>query len=202
MVELIFVVISTATGAAAGFLPERLHVDAQAVVVEIEPISDSRQLIRLPKLRLALALEPVCGTNSRVESISVSVADTRQTYGTDDIGTEAIVNAVLSIPGEQLGPIRIGDFCHSIVASTVEAGELIIRGALTAHLSLRCARDEKHSMTYVSQALDIVLRCIRPGDAAPNTSPENQESSAEPEPRLRLKNSRVRRQASSATSAL
>lgn len=184
MVKLIFALITAATGAAASFLPESLHVDAQAVVVEIEPISDSRQLIRLPKLQFSLALEPVCGTNSRVESISVSAADTRQTYGTDDIGTEEVVNAVLSIPSEQLGPIRVGDFCHSNVASTVDAGELIIQGALTAHLSLRCASDEEHSMTYVSQSLDVILRCTRSGDAAPNTSPENQESSAEPEPRL------------------
>lgn len=184
MVKLIFVLIGAATGAAAGFLPERLHVDAQAPVVEIGPISDSRKLIRLPKLQFSLALEPVCGTNSRIESISVSAADTRQTYGADDIGAEDIVNAVLSIPNEQLGPIRIGDFCHSNVASTVDAGELIIQGALTAHLSLRCANDEEHSMTYVSQALDIILRCIRSGDAAPNTSPENQESSAEPKLRL------------------
>ncbi len=184
MVKLIFVLIGAASCAAAGFLPERLHVDAQALVVEIEPISDSRQLIRLPELRFSLALAPVCGTNSRIESISVSAADTQQTYGADDIGAEEIVNAVLSIPNEQLGPIRIGDFCHSNVARPVEAGELIIQGVLTAHLSLRCANDEEHSMTYVSQALDIILRCIRPGDAAPKPSPENQESSAEPKPRL------------------
>jgi hypothetical protein len=184
MVKLIFSLITAATGVAASFLPESLHVDAQAAVVEIEPVSDSRQLIRLPKLQFSLALEPVCGTNSRVESISVSAADTRQTYGADEIGAEEIVNAVLLIPNQQLGPIRIGDFCHSNVASAVETGELIIQGVLTAHLSLRCASDEEHSMTYVSQALDIILRCIRPVDAAPNTSPENQESSAEPVPRL------------------
>ncbi len=60
---------------------------------------------------------------------------------------------------------------------------MTIRGALTAHLSLRCLNDEEQSITYVSQALDVVLRCINVDDA-PIESPEVQESSAEPEPKL------------------
>jgi hypothetical protein len=184
MVELIIFLVSAASGAVEGDLAERLHVNAQAVVVEIDPIANNRQLIWLPKLQFSLALEPVCGATGRVESVSVSAADTQQTYGADDIGGQTTINATLSIPGKQLGPIRIGNFCRSTATNVVESGELLIRGALTAHLSLRCTSDEDHSMTYASQALDVILRCNRVDDAAPGRSAENQESSAEPEPRL------------------
>jgi len=184
MVKLIFFLISAASGAAEGDLAERLHVDAQAAVVEIDPIPNNRQLIRLPMLQFPLALEPVCGATARVESISVSAADTRQTFGADDIGKQAIINATLSIPNKQLGPVRIGDFCRSAVTDAVAARELIIQGVLTAHLSLRCSSDEEHSITYVSLPLDIILRCKRLDGATAIDSLENQESSAESEPRL------------------
>ena len=179
-----FLLIGTTMGIADGYLPGRLLVDAQAAVVEIDPISNNRQLINLPMLQFPLALEPLCGSIARVESISVSAADTRQTFGADDIGEQAIINATLSIPDKQLGPIRIGNFCRSTVTKAVDARELLIQGALTAHLSLRCTSDEDHSITYVSHALDIILRCNRVDDAAPGGSAENQESSAESEPRL------------------
>jgi len=179
-----FLLFGATMGIADDYLPERLLVDAQAAIVDIDPISNNRQLINLPMLQFPLAIEPLCGSTARVESISVSVADTRQTFGADDIGEQKIINATLSIPNKQLGPIRIGNFCRSTVAKTVDPGELLIQGALTAHLSLRCTSDEDHSITYVSQALDIILRCNRIDDAAPGGPTENQESSAEPEPRL------------------
>jgi len=180
----IFLLFGATMGVVDGYLPGRLLVDAQAAVVEIDPISNNRQLINLPMLQFPLALEPLCGSTARVESISVSAADTRQTFGADDIGEQTIINATLSIPNKQLGSIRIGNFCRSTVANAVDARELLIQGALTAHLSLRCTSDEDHSITYVSQALDIILRCNRVDDAAPGGSADNQESSAEPEPML------------------
>jgi len=95
MVELIFFIISAA---AEGDLAERLHVEAQAAVVEIEPIANNRQLITLPMLQFPLTLEPVCEATTRLESVSVIAADTRQTFGPDDIGKQAIINATLSVP--------------------------------------------------------------------------------------------------------
>lgn len=185
MVIEIFLLFGSTTGIAGGDLSDRLLVDAQAAVVEIDSVSNNRQLIALPTLQFSLVLEPVCAATAHIESISVSAADTRQTYGVDDIGKQPVVEATLSIPGKQLGPIRIGDFCRTTVASTAETRELTIEGALTAHLSLRCASDEEHSITYVSQALDIILQCNRVDDAAvPNGSSENQVSPAEPEPRF------------------
>jgi len=183
MANLFFLLISAAMGTMDGILPGQLLVDAQAAVVEIDAVAEDRQLIKLPNLQFELAIKPMCGAAGRVESISVSAADTRQSYGVDDINEQSIVNAPLSIPSQQLGPLRIGDFCHTAVANNAEDMEMTIRGALTAHLSLRCLNDGEPSITYVSQALDVVLRCNNVDDASIE-SPEDQESSAESEPRL------------------
>ena len=183
MANLFFLLISAAMGTIDGILPEQLLVDAQAAIVEIDAVSEDRQLIKLPNLQFELAIKPMCGAAGRVESISVSAADTRQSYGAGNINEQSIVNIPLSIPSQQLGPLRIGDFCRTAIANNAEDLEMTIRGALTAHLSLRCLNDEEESITYVSQALDVVLRCNNVDDASIE-SPEDQESSAEPEPKL------------------
>jgi hypothetical protein len=183
MDNLFFLLIGAAVGTIDGILPEQLLVDAQAAIVQIDAVSEDRQLIKLPNLQFELAIKPLCGAAGRVESISVSVADTRQSYGVDDINEQSVVNAPLSVPSQQLGPLRIGDFCRTTIADNAEDLEMTIQGALTAHLSLRCLNDEEQSITYVSQALDVVLRCNNVDDASIE-SPEDQESSAEPEPKL------------------
>jgi hypothetical protein len=183
MANLFFLLISAAMGTIDGILPEQLLVDAQAAIVEIDAVAEDRQLIKLPNLQFELAIKPMCGAAGRVESISVSAADTRQSYSANDINEQSVVNAPISIPSRQLAPLRIGDFCRTAIANNAEDLEMTIRGALTAHLSLRCLNDEEQSITYVSQALDVVLRCNNVDDASIE-SPEDQESSAEPEPKL------------------
>lgn len=183
MASLFLLLISVAMGTIDGVSPEHLLVHAQAAVVEIDAVAEDRQLIELPNLQFELAIKPMCGAAGRVESISVSAADTRHSYGVDDINEQAIINAPLSIPGQQLGPLRIGDFCRTAIANSAEDLEITIRGALTAHLSLRCLNDKEQSITYASQALDVILRCNNVDDASIE-SPEDQESSAEPEPKL------------------
>jgi len=183
MANVLFLLIGAAMGTMDGVLPGQLLVEAQAAVVEIDAVADDRQLIKLPNLQFDLAIKPMCGAAGRVESISVSAADTRQSYGVDDINEQSVVNAPLSIPSQQLGPLRIGDFCHTVVANSANGMEMTIRGVLTAHLSLRCVNDERPSITYVSQALDVILRCNSVDDASIE-SPEDQESSAESDPKL------------------
>ena len=183
MVKLFFLLVSAAMGTTEGIIPEHLLVDAQAAVVEVDAAADDHQLIRLPDLQFELAIKPMCGAAGRVESISVSVADTRQNYDLDDVNEQSVIDVALSIPSHQLGPVRIGDFCRTSTANSAEDMELTIRGALTAHLSLRCLNDEEQSMTYVSQALDLILRCNKVDDSSME-SPEDQESSADPEPKL------------------
>jgi len=183
MAKLFFLIIGAAAGTVSSILPERLLVDAQAAVVEIEPVANDRQLIALPNLEFSMAIDPQCGATSRVESIFVSVADTRLRFGVNDIDNQSVLNASLSVPNQQLGPIRIGNFCRTDASNAVDDKELPIQGALTAHVSLRCENDEERSITYVSQALDIVLRCNNADDASIE-SPGDQESSAEPEPKL------------------
>jgi len=55
----IFLLFGATMGVVDGYLPGRLLVDAQAAVVEIDPISNNRQLINLPMLQFPLALEPL-----------------------------------------------------------------------------------------------------------------------------------------------
>jgi hypothetical protein len=164
--------------------PDRLLVEAQAAVADIMPVAGDRQLLILPTLRFSLAIEPRCGATARVESILVSAADTRQIFSIDDIEEQPVIEATLSIPNRQLGPIRIGEFCRLTDMTAVKARELTVRGALTAHLALRCVRDEEPSTTYVSQPLDIIIRCNIADDAVPVGTSGNQEASAESEPRL------------------
>jgi len=183
MGNLLFLLISAAMGTLNGISPAQLLVDAQAATVEIDAVAEDRELIELPNLRFELAIKPMCGATGRVESISVSAADTRQSYGANDIDEQSTVYAPLSIPGQQLGPLRIGDFCRTLIANNADDLEMTIQGALTAHLSLRCLNDKEQSITYVSQALDVVLHCNNVDDVSIESA-EDQESSAEPEPRL------------------
>ena len=60
-----FLLFGATMGIADDYLPERLLVDAQAAIVDIDPISNNRQLINLPMLQFPLAIEPGYGQSKR-----------------------------------------------------------------------------------------------------------------------------------------
>ncbi len=137
----------------------RIIVESEPAAAEIAPLPVGRRLIRLPTLEFALSVEPLCEVNMRAESISISVADTRETVIVGEVEDTSVVEVTLSIPRRQAPPLALTDFCHIAEDENLRSRELLVRDAFTAHLSLRCASDERQSVVYASQALDLTLRC-------------------------------------------
>jgi hypothetical protein len=136
----------------------RLHVDAAAAIVQIEPLAVGRKLIRLPALEFELSIDAACALDSDAESLSISVADTRKTISGD--GTANISGQPIRflVPARQVSPIAVYGFCPH----AGESSELLIRDAVTTHLSLRCSGADGESITYASYGLDVLLRCATP----------------------------------------
>lgn len=159
---------------AAAAMPARsepashIRVWSEPAAVEVAPQAAGRRLVRLPTLEFSLEIEPLCDHNMRAESLSISVADTRKIVALADDG-ESIITTTLTLPRQQTAPLALLDFCQ-IDDSQIEEElnqELLVRDAFTAHLSLRCANDEQHSVVYASQSLDLMLLC-KAADQSPS----------------------------------
>lgn len=153
--------------AATAFVTDRVSpevsslfvVKADAAVATIEPLTDGRRLISLPSLQYALTVRPECAAGMRAEAMSVSIADTRETYSDDEIRQQQLVEISLRIPRQQIGPIPIQEFCRAGHADDDDEDVLHIRDVFTAQLSLRCADENSRSIVYVSHPLDVALQC-------------------------------------------
>jgi hypothetical protein len=179
-VPAILLVAATAfvTDGVPSGLSSLLVVRADAAVAAIDPVTDDRRLISLPSLLYALTVRPTCATGMHAEAMSVSIADTRKTYSRDEIGQQPLIEISLSIPQQQIGPISIQTFCRAGQAG--EDGRVLhIKGALTAHLSLRCADEDARSIVYASQPLDIALECRKHDE----THPSGDQDASSPAPR-------------------
>jgi hypothetical protein len=138
----------------------RLEVEATAAIVQIEPLAVGRKLIRLPALEFELSIDAVCAPNSDAKSLSISVADTRKTISGEETAKISSAPIRFLVPARQVAPIAVYGFCpHSGKSS-----ELLIRDAVTTHLSLRCLGADGHSITYASHGLDVLLRCDIPAN--------------------------------------
>ena len=146
-----------------------IEVRSEPAAVEIAPQAAGRRLVRLPALEFSIEIEPSCDNNMRAESLSISVADTRETVAVanDD---DSVITTTLTLPGQQTAPIAVVDFCQIEEARTQGLQELLIRNAFTAHLSLRCTNDEQQSVVYTTQSLDLTLLC-KPADQTPSADP-------------------------------
>ena len=162
------------TGATRGNDDIQPIARAEPVSVEIAPQPAGRRLIRLPSLEFTLQIEPRCEADTRVASVSISVADTRRTYDAAQFDKQPRLETSINIPQRQIGPLSIGQFC---IASDdlQEAGQVMrVPDALTAQVSLRCANDAGQSIIYETLALEVRLLCQTVNDDGSN----DQESSA------------------------
>ena len=135
-----------------------IKIRSEPAAVEVVPQAAGRRLIRLPALEFSLDIEPQCDTNMRAESLSISVADTRETVAVAETD-EAVVATTLTLPRHQTAPLAVVDFCQTAADQGMRSQELLVRDAFTAHLSLRCTNGERQSIVYASQPLDLALRC-------------------------------------------
>jgi hypothetical protein len=175
---LYILLVVAAAGAAGTAKPDsigRVIVAAHPAIVEIKPLSDDRRLISLPALEFALTIEPQCATDMQAESISISIADTQKTYGAVAIDGRSIVEISLTIPRRQIGPLAAEAFCRAGKSDDIVTRTLLVQDAFTAQLSLRCISEEKRSIIYVSQPLDVKLHCQNADDDS--NPPTDQESS-------------------------
>lgn len=138
---------------------------ADAAIAQIIPLAEGRDFVLLPALEFGFTLQPQCPENSRLAAMSVSVADTHVNLATADLENEGFVEAALTLPRQQTGPVRVGVFC-----SADEVGgnpRLLIEDIFTARISLRCSAGESQSITYATLPLDVILACNREDDQGP-----------------------------------
>ena len=163
--------------AVADALPE-LQVQTALASVEITPGRAGRRSLQLPSLEFDLPVAYGCPVGYAPASLSIAVADTRETLTAIELGA-ANGNATvrLEIPADQLPPLVVADFCTADgpSADTVLV-ERVVEGFLSAAASLRCdadvnpdAVDETGSeappmsqSSYATTPLNVSLICEPP----------------------------------------
>jgi len=155
-----------------------MRVKADVAVVTVKPLPGGRRLVRLPALEFALLIEPQCAPDTQVDSISISVADTKTTLTAGDMDGQSEVVAKIAIPRRQVSPLAIEGFCQLGRNDESNQSEMLIEDAFTASISLRCAGEHNTVIAYASKALDLKLRCVHeegeteapPDQGAPSSS--------------------------------
>lgn len=109
-----------------------------------------------------------CGRDAAAESVVVSISDTHYRH-VPATGDKSVLATVV-VPGEQLAPVDVSDFC------TIESsrnGALLLPAAATAQVSLRCRIDAVSTISFVSAPLPLRLVCDEePGqDASASAAP-------------------------------
>ena len=160
IVALIGVFLTTQAGNA--FADGTIVVAAQETVAVVKPRSPGLKLVNLPRLEFALRAAIQC--KGAAVSVTLSVADTFETIGKDDLEGQRAAVAILSVPPRQLALAASSRFC--IAGDPESANELLVDGFTTAHASLRCSADDQTSAHFASAPLKVRLMCERDEEEA------------------------------------
>jgi hypothetical protein len=115
--------------------------------------------MRLPSLTYALTLTTRCASDWKPVSVSINVADSTKSFGTDDLQVGETLSFDLQIPSNQIGPLTLEQFC--VRSEQAEADSILtIPSVLSAQASLRCATGSAESIRYVTVPLDVLLECV------------------------------------------
>jgi hypothetical protein len=172
--------VAAAEEPAAG--PGRLHASADAANVTIAPSPEGHKFVRLPMLEFALTIEPLCVASDATRSVSVSIADTRVSIDSAEMGDQQIIETTLTLPRRQSGPLRVDGFCRdNDVDDSTRA--LHIEDVFTARLSLTCVTDDAAAIVYATLPLDVRLTC-EAGDSVADGQSGQDSSELESPPRL------------------
>ena len=144
---------------SAGDAGPRLDIRAGAASVAVDPQQPGRRLLRLPALEFPLRISPSCPPDLAVDSVSISIADTRQTYSGADFASGAALETLLRLPRNQIGPLAVDSFCIAVDGSVPTARRHLVAAAFSAQASLRCRQDDREEMRYAAISLDVELRC-------------------------------------------
>lgn len=135
------------------------QIDAETAPtrVTIAPSGEGRTFVQLPALEFRLNITAQCNSDNRPASLSVSIADTRKTLLDVDIPDDASIVIDMAIPASQIAPIPVNEFCSS---DTGQPQEMLVRDAVTAHLSLLCRSDSgQETITYSTRPLSVAIAC-------------------------------------------
>ena len=133
-----------------------LEASANAVKVAVAPLADGNEHVRLPALTFDLSIKAECPAEASPESLSVSIADTRKSFGAEEI--KRVVETNLELPRRQSAYLRVGNFCKGGGESGAPCSR-VVADVFTAHLSLRCTKGDSQSIVYASVPLDVELQC-------------------------------------------
>lgn len=150
------------------------HAPAEATI-DRQPAG--QRLITLPGIEFPLRVQPDCAPGLTLDSLSISIADTRRTFRAADFDAEPVIETTLRIPRRQAGPLGIDGFCASDTTADEGPSTAHVADAYTANVSMRCSNDATQSVVYDTLALDITLRC-----AAADTDAVADESRTDPLP--------------------
>ena len=144
------VTLLVTTGAAVAESEHRLASYAEAAEVVVSPSSRSKRLIRVPELEFAIRVDADCVGETYAQSISISIADTVATH---DVATQEAVSAdkahletTFHVPGRQIAPISVRDFCLSEDESDSGTQTLLIPAAVAANCGARARPHNQFAM--------------------------------------------------------
>lgn len=158
--------LSTSWPAAADRV---LTVQAREAIAQLQPRDAELSQVRLPALELAILASFECPGDSKASSLTVSVSDSYQHFGTELLTDAASLEASFSVPAGQLPPIAIPEFCIS-GERTGDRG-LQLPGIATAQASLRCSSaNDTISMHFQSVSVPVRLYCLEDGDPEESSS--------------------------------
>jgi len=132
-----------------------LSVRADEAQARILPRENPRQQTRLPSLQFSVRAVFACPDDAVAESITIGVADAYKRY-LPEAGDKAL-EAVITVPGDQIASIAIGEFC--VEGNT--ATEMLLGSVATAQVSLRCRDATGPSVRFASSRLPLRLECQR-----------------------------------------
>ncbi len=140
-----------------------LGVDAGPAVAVIALQEGGRKLVQLPELEFPLSVSPRCTAAARPESVSITIADTRETLGAETLQDAPTVDVSVRVSARQLAPFALQGFC---VDATAEGDSITLASVLTAQASLRCVRGDRRTIVFAAEPLDIRVDCVRSAPAA------------------------------------
>ncbi len=145
-----------AAGAVRAEAAALLEVDVEPASAVVKPLPPGRKLVRLPELEYRINIRARCADDDTVESLSIGIADTRRTLGSDELAEPDTIVVEFTVPARQVAPLPVNRFC---LAEGEGDQEVLVDDAVTAHLSLRCANDTGTAITYASRPLAVALSC-------------------------------------------
>jgi hypothetical protein len=176
----LFVISATIVAPAAVNTEPIGHLTGKVepVLVEVTPSSTPRRYVAVQDLEFSLIVQASCPANMRIDSVSVTTADTSRTISGSDFDEQTQIETTLIVPRRQVAAIAIDDYCREDKTFGIMQEDLQIDAAYTATLSLRCINDEEQSIVYQAQPLSIILSCVSgDDDADPSINQESSETS-------------------------